>query len=111
MLALVGRVFLFTLVNLIAERFDTDPNNQPKYLDFGKEFTFTYMVLFGANPDLKNLTTVRWIILLFQTVFINIVMLNLLISVIMNSFDRMKSIEKATEYKAMAAMLSEVETN
>jgi len=111
MLALVGRVFLFTLVNLIADRFDKDPKNQPRYLDFGKEFALTYMVLFGDNPDTQNLSTVRWIILFFQTVFINIVMLNLLISVIMNSFDRMKSIEKATEYKAMAAMLCEVETN
>jgi len=52
MLALIGRVFLFTLVNLIAERFDTDPKNQPEYLDFGKEFAFTYMVLFGDNGDL-----------------------------------------------------------
>lgn len=69
------------------------------------------MVLFGDNPDTTNLSTVKWIILFFQTVFINIVMLNLLISVIMNSFDRMKSIEKATEYKSMAAMLCEVETN
>jgi hypothetical protein len=80
-------------------------------LNFGKEFALTYMVLFGDNPDTTNLSTVKWIILFFQTVFINIVMLNLLISVIMNSFDRMKSIEKATEYKSMAAMLCEVETN
>lgn len=109
-MVLAGRVFLFTLLNLIAERFERY-STDPHYQDFKREFMQSYFILFLQNPDLKSLTRIKWILLFFQTIFINIVMLNLLISVVMNSYDRMKSIEKATEYKSMATMLHEVETN
>lgn len=106
-LLMLARVFMFALLNLIVDRMDDNLDDSSLSGAFGE----TYLTIFGTIPDQYQMSYMRWIILFVQTIAINLVFLTFLISIVRDSFDRMKRIEKATDYKYMASMMLEVELN
>lgn len=56
-----------------------------------------YQVLFGENPDPEKMDSFKWVIYVFFTLVIIIVCLNLLISIISDGYDHVKTEEKATD--------------
>ena len=50
-----------------------------------------YRIMFGENPDSKEMDVYYWAIYLVFTIIIQIVSLNLLISIVSDTYDRVKS--------------------
>eukprot|EP00349_Pseudokeronopsis_sp_Brazil_P005456 CAMPEP_0202966310 /NCGR_PEP_ID=MMETSP1396-20130829/10673_1 /ASSEMBLY_ACC=CAM_ASM_000872 /TAXON_ID= /ORGANISM="Pseudokeronopsis sp., Strain Brazil" /LENGTH=197 /DNA_ID=CAMNT_0049690017 /DNA_START=1765 /DNA_END=2358 /DNA_ORIENTATION=- len=79
---------------------------------FSAAFIFTYSIVFGEyNFDDFNIYA-PWLLYLFfilQTMFIVVVMLNLLISIIGNTFDKVKTSKECIVYQDMVDMILENE--
>lgn len=58
-----------------------------------------YQVMFGENPE-EALSTIEWTSYILSTLFINIVGLNLLISVITEVFENVNEKINAIDYRA-----------
>lgn len=71
---------------------------------FGK----MYATLFGENPNIESMHYLDWIIYLAFTMLLNIVSLNLLISIISNTFDKVQESMNAYHCKTKAELLLEL---
>lgn len=50
-----------------------------------------YMLMFGSNPILKTVDGVEWCLLIGFTFLVNVLNLNLLISIIADTFEKVQS--------------------
>ena len=84
-------------------------NNEAK---LGTYFVTIYQQLFGENPSPDDLDKDLSLLFLYiiSTVIMNVMTLNLLISIIAGTYDRVQSISKATDLKQRANMLEQLET-
>lgn len=82
------------------------------YQALGVYIVTMYQQLFGENPPPEDLEKDSSLLFLYflSTVILNVMTLNLLISIIGNTYDRVQSISKATDLKQRAAMLEQLET-
>ena len=67
-----------------------------------------YMIMFGNNPQVSKLDTVQWVLLISFTLLVNILNLNLLISIIGDTFEKVQSTQHAMNYKMKANALNEL---
>lgn len=74
---------------------------------FGTNFLNQYTVLFGENPEIPDGSNspIRWGLYISFTILMNIVMLNLLISIISDSYDQVQSCQKSTDLRAKCGIL------
>ena len=68
------------------------------------------MIMFGSYPVLDELDVYQWCLLVSFTFLLNVLNLNLLISIIGATFDRVTSYQKAMNYRVKAQSLIEIAT-
>ena len=68
------------------------------------------MIMFGSYPVLDELDVYQWCLLVSFTFLLNVLNLNLLISIIGATFDRVTSYQKAMNYRGKAQSLIEIAT-
>lgn len=87
-----------------------NPPDTKFIMGFIDSFTFTYRLILG-DWDTKDFGNVAlplvWILFLLCTIFNLIVMLNLLIAIISETFSRVNGNAISTGYKEMASLISE----
>ena len=95
---------MFAILNFIIEE---KPFNQKNFYEALGE---RYRVVFGENPDMIYTSDgiLNWIFYFLFTVIVNIIMLNLLIQLISDSYAQCQANEKSTDANAMINMLLEV---
>lgn len=66
-----------------------------------------YRILFGENPEIEFSSNklVKWLLYVTFTLLMCTVMLNLLISIISDEYDRVQATEKSTDLKAKCDIL------
>lgn len=67
-----------------------------------------YMLMFGSNPVLPKLDSVQWVLLIGFTFLVNVLNLNLLISIIADTFEKVQSQQLAMNYKMKSNTLLEL---
>lgn len=60
----------------------------------------------GAYPD-SHYTTILWFILILNLMFVNITLLNLLIAIMGDTFDRVKDIEQEAKFREQSNFISD----
>lgn len=67
-----------------------------------------YQIIFGENIEdpIKNEYAIQWLLYVLFTVLINIVLLNLLISIISDDYDRVQAQQKSTDQRAKCEILA-----
>jgi len=68
----------------------------------------SYQIVFGENPDPKEMGKLGWIIYFLMTMLLNIVTLNLLIAIISNTYDKVQASMDAYHCKTKADILLEL---
>ena len=88
---LIAQLILFTSlssVHKLSEKF----NGNEKYVKmdniFLRSFLDYYMIMFGDNPKKILLDNIQWFLLIGFTFLVNVVNLNLLISIIGDTFEK-----------------------
>ena len=101
-------LFIFAQLEMIMNMQALD-NNEP---NIGNYIVTMYQQLFGENPSPDDLNKDLSLLFLYiiSTVIMNVMTLNLLISIIAGTYDRVQSISKATDLKQRASMLEQLET-
>lgn len=79
-------VFTFAVMNYIIPYKDNAGKNESFYKHLGNQ----YQIVYGENPDPNN--TLQWVIYTSFTLFINVLVLNLLISIIGATFEKVTEI-------------------
>lgn len=76
---------------------------------FGDNFLNQYQVIFGENPDnsQSKWEHTRTFLYITFTNLMNIVMLNLLIAIISDGYDRVQATQKSTDLRAKCVILSD----
>ena len=77
---------------------------------FNEELGRWYMVLFGSYPSLDDLDWYHWCLLVTFTFMLNVLNLNLLISIIGATFDRVTQSQLAMNYRMKTQSLIEIAT-
>lgn len=82
-------VFTFGLVNYETQIVKEGEEKKP----FNQYFGAQYQLIFGENisEDLESQYAIQWFLYIFFTLLINIVLLNLLISIISDDYDRVQA--------------------
>ena len=93
----------FALVNSSIDR------EEGNHESLGRNFLNQYLVIFGENWD--N-TASKWFIIrtflyILFTILMNIVMLNLLIAIISDNYDRVQATQKSTNLRAKCGILKD----
>jgi len=106
MIVLLAMIFLVSLADLIVYKHLLD-NRERALWDSYLEM---YQVLFGENPDpeFTESQIFKWIYYM-QTIALNVMTLNLVISVVSNTFEKMQNIQKSSDVKQRVEMIMEVE--
>lgn len=91
----------FALVNLSIDREEGVDEK------FGDNFLNQYQVIFGENPDnsQSKWENTRTFLYITFTNLMNIVMLNLLIAIISDDYDRVQATQKSTDLRAKCGIL------
>jgi hypothetical protein len=89
MITMMLMTITFAMVDLSLDREEAFENKVGLSEGFGGNFLTQYTVLFGENPEIKEGSNmvIRWGLYIAFTILMNIVMLNLLISIISDSYD------------------------
>lgn len=66
------------------------------------------MIMFGNNPSKSDLDGISWALLIGFTFLVNVLNLNLLISIIGDTFSQVQSTQNAMNYKMKANTLLEL---
>lgn len=100
-------IFIFTLIQAVLDK-DGAFSMSEFFLTFGQ----SYQIMLGENPNPNEDLTSRthWIIYFGYTLLVNIVSLNLLISVISNTFDCVQASMEAVHCRTKAQILLEIAT-
>jgi len=79
-------ILIFCLVDNVVHQHHRDAKRRelPAFYNFG----MTYQQLLGENPHGRGMSNLDWFIFFAFTTLLNIVALNLLISLISNTFDK-----------------------
>ena len=104
---LLAMVYMFALVDMIIYKQQLRQTNRT----FSESLIVTYQIMFGENPPVEDLMSIQPQIYLYVsvTLLLNVMTLNLLISIISNTYERLQSVQKSTDLKQKAEMLMEVE--
>jgi len=85
---LILMVIIFTLLQKISQT--TAGKKVTKSFNFIESIGSNYELLLGDNVTTNHQTANDWLIFIVFTVMINLILLNLLISVVFNTFDRIQ---------------------
>ena len=108
---LIAQILLFASlnsVNKMQEKFSGNENYQNQDNIFLNSFLDYYMIMFGDLPKRTSLDKIQYFLLLSFAFLVNIVNLNLLISIIGDTFEKVQSNQLAMNYKMKANALTEV---
>lgn len=100
-------LFGFCLLNILVH-FDSFGEEGVPLTEFIKEMGVQYRVGLG-DFDTAGYNTGTWIIFLIATFFVTLIMLNMLIAIMGNTFSEVTAIYQATDYKEKAALLGDIE--
>lgn len=87
-----------SVLHVVVKRADPLYQEKIKTIGFSYSLRETYRQTFGENPDL-NVDLIEFIVYIIATLFLNIVTMNLLISIISETYDRVTMTQKATDNK------------
>ena len=73
------------------------------------ELTTMYRMIYGDFNEVDNYGPVAWVFFIMATVLVPLVMMNLLIAIISDTFERVYSSKTASDYKEKTALILEVE--
>lgn len=95
-------VLTFALVHMSLDR--EDGGNVRPYAEL---FITQYQVLFGENAsyDITSRLFVRWLLYFVFTILMCVVMLNLLISIISDEYDKVQATQRSTDLKAKCEVI------
>lgn len=74
-----------------------------KKMFFVEHLLDQYMILYGNLPNPKQ--NEQWVLFIFFSIFMNILMLNLLISILGNTFDQVQSTQKSSDLRQVCELL------
>lgn len=96
-------VFSFALVKYSLDK------EEGRETSFLMNLGLQYQIMFGENTELgfKERDIIRWFLYSSFTILMCIVMLNLLISIISDDYDRVQSTQKSTDLRAKCEILKE----
>lgn len=103
LLALV--VILMTIVNLVPMLKGNEIEFYTLYSHFFPMFGDTYQIIFGENPDPKEMTIQMWMAYIMFTILVNITCLNLLIAILSNTYDNVQVSLDSTNCKKKAEII------
>ena len=109
LLILIFTINMYAIMLMAVIKVNKDNKNHKWHnneYDYYSLFGHVYMILFGNNPD--NNTWFEWFIFITFSVSSNIVLMNLLISIISDDYDRIQLSARSTDLKAKCQMLLEV---
>lgn len=91
----------------------SETSDTPFIKDFGHALLYSFNASLGGietdNFDSTVIPFAIWLLYVLTMVYISIIMLNLLISIISDSFNRINSNAEASNYQEKASMISENE--
>ena len=100
---------MLNLMDPVDEENENDSNSALYPIaNLWNNFKMMYSFMLGEVIGTSD-PIIRWIFFLILTLMVNIVVLNLLIAIISNTFDRVQSNQKAVDCKELAQMMLEVE--
>lgn len=108
---LIAQILLFASlnsVNTMQEKFSGNELYKDQKNIFFSSFLDYYMIMFGDLPKRPNLDSVQYCLLLSFAFLVNIVNLNLLISIIGDTFAKVQATQLAMNYKMKANALCEL---
>ena len=88
---LIAQILLFsslTSTQKLTEKFAGNEKFQDEKLIFINSFLDYYMIMFGNNPSKDDLDNIGWALLIGFTFLVNVLNLNLLISIIGDTFSQ-----------------------
>lgn len=108
---LIAQMLLFaslTSAQKLTEKFSG--NEQYKKLEtvYFDTFLEYYMLMFGDNPNKSTLDVIQWALLIGFTFLVNVMNLNLLISIIGDTFAQVQATQTAMIYRMRAGTLLEL---
>lgn len=86
---LIAQMLLFaslTSAQKLTEKFSGNEKYKELETVYFDSFLEYYMLMFGDNPDKKTLDVIQWALLIGFTFLVNVMNLNLLISIIGDTF-------------------------
>lgn len=104
---LVLMVIIFTLLQKISQTTIVG-QKVTKSFNFIQSIGSNYELLLGDNVTTNHQTSNDWLIFIVFTVMINLILLNLLISVVFNTFDRIQHSMESLQCKNKAKLLLEI---
>lgn len=108
---LVAQMLLFaglSSAQKLSEKFSGNKLYQDQDSIYVDSFLEYYMIMFGDNPQKKSLDNIQWALLIGYTFLVNVLNLNLLISIIGDTFEQVQSTQNAMNYKMKADSLLEL---
>ena len=87
-----------SVLHLVVKRTGEDYHNNIDKVGFSFSLREIYQQTFGENPDV-DIDLIQFIVYIISTLFLNIVTMNLLISIISETYDRVTMTQKATDNK------------
>ena len=108
---LIAQLLLFaalTSAYKLTEKFQGNEDYIKDENIFIYSFLDYYMLMFGSNPILTKLDGVQWALLIGFTFLVNVLNLNLLISIIADTFEKVQSQQTAMNYKMKSNTLLEL---
>lgn len=96
-------VFSFALVNYSLDKEEGLHKDKGLFVNLANQ----YRILFGENPEIEfdSKHIIRWTLYVVFTLLMCTVMLNLLISIISDEYDRVQATQKSTDLKAKCDIL------
>lgn len=91
---LLAQLILFaslTSAYVLSEKFQGNEEFKESKQIFMYSFLDYYMLMFGSNPVLSTVDGVEWCLLIGFTFLVNVLNLNLLISIIADTFEKVQS--------------------
>lgn len=97
-----------SVLHLVVKRTGEDYHNNIDKVGFSFSLREIYQQTFGENPDV-DIDLIQFIVYIISTLFLNIVTMNLLISIISETYDRVTMTQKATDNKQKLDLLLQME--
>ena len=110
---LASQIIIFTILsktNILTANSHGVLKDSKLIPSFTEELGRWYMVLFGSYPNLDDLDWYQWVLIVNFTFMLNVLNLNLLISIIGATFDRVTHNQTAMNYRMKAQSLIEIAT-
>lgn len=101
-------IFAMSVMHVVVMR--TDPHYEEKMnsIGFTHSFREMYRQTFGENVE-EDVPLSQFVVYILSTLFLNVVTLNLLISIISDTYDRVTMTQQATDSKQKLELLLQIE--